>query len=86
MTPCLGKDARLSPLPAGTAASSRVGPRAYVSHRPDRTLLRQIVEQCYPAVKANLAEYGSYRCVVTRLIRKAGFSRKTAQTPEQRLR
>ena len=43
------------PLPAGREASSGVGALVYDRHRPERTLLYQIVEQYLPAFGAHLA-------------------------------
>jgi ribosomal protein S27E len=43
------------PLPAGREASTGVGAPPYVRHRPERTLLYQVVEEYYPAFKAHLA-------------------------------
>lgn len=45
-------------LPAGREARSGVGAPPYVRHRPERTLLYQIVEEYYPAFKAHLAARG----------------------------
>ena len=42
------------PFSAGREASSGVGAPLYVRHRPERTLLYQIVEECYPAFKQHL--------------------------------
>ena len=47
------------PLPAGREASSGVGAPLYVRHRPERTLLYQLVEEYYPAFKAHLAAQGT---------------------------
>ena len=47
------------PLPAGRDASSGVRAPAYVRHRPERTLLYQLVEDYYPALKAQLAAQGT---------------------------
>lgn len=46
------------PSPAGTEASSGVGAPPYARHRPEHTLLYQIVEEYYPAFKAHLAAQG----------------------------
>jgi hypothetical protein len=43
------------PLPAGREASSGGSAPPYVRHRPERTLLYQLVEEYYPAFKAYLA-------------------------------
>lgn len=43
------------PSPACREASSGGGALPYVRHRPERTLLYQLVEECYPAFKAHLA-------------------------------
>ena len=47
------------PLPTGREASSGVGGAVYVRHRPERTLLYQLVEEYYPAFKAHLAAQGT---------------------------
>ena len=47
------------PSPAGREASSGVGAPLYLRHRPERTLLYQIVEEYYPAFKAHLAAQGT---------------------------
>ena len=46
-------------LPAGREASFEAGVPPYVRHRPERTLLYQLVEEYYPAFKAHLAAQGS---------------------------
>ena len=46
------------PLPAGREASAGVGASAYARHRPERTLLYQLVEDYYPALTAHLAAQG----------------------------
>jgi len=46
-------------LPAGTDARSGVGVQPYVRHRPERTLLYQLVEEYYPAFNAHLAAQGT---------------------------
>jgi hypothetical protein len=46
------------PLPAGREASSGIGAPPYVRHRPERTLLYQLVEEYYPEFKAHLAAQG----------------------------
>ena len=46
------------PSPAGREAGSGVAP-PYVRHRPERTLLYQLVEEYFPAFKAHLAAQGS---------------------------
>jgi ribosomal protein S27E len=46
------------PLPAGREASAGVGAARYERHRPERTLLYQLVQEYYPAFKAHLAEQG----------------------------
>ena len=43
------------PSPAGREASPGIGAPPYVRHRPERTLLYQLVEEYYPAFKAHLA-------------------------------
>ena len=45
------------PLPAGREAGMRDGP-LYVRHRPERTLLYQLVDEYYPAFEALMAEQG----------------------------
>ena len=47
------------PLPAGREASAGVDARGYERHRPERTLLYQMVEEYYPALKAHLAAQGA---------------------------
>ena len=47
------------PLPAGREASAGVVASVYERHRPERTLLYQLVEDYYPAPKAQLAAQGS---------------------------
>jgi hypothetical protein len=46
------------PLLAGREASAGVGASVYERHRPERTLLYQLVEDYYPALKAHLAAQG----------------------------
>ena len=46
------------PSPAGKEASSGIGAPPYVRHRPERTLLYQLVEELYPAFKAHLGAQG----------------------------
>ena len=46
-------------LPAGREASSGVGAFVYERHRPERTLLYQLVQDYYPAFKAHLEAQGS---------------------------
>ena len=41
-------------LPAGREAGSAEGVSVYVRHRPERTLLYQIVDEYYPAFKQHL--------------------------------
>ena len=48
----------MEPSPAGRDASSGVGVPPYVRHRPERTLLYQLVRDYYPAFKAHLAARG----------------------------
>jgi len=43
------------PLPTGREASSGVVAPPYVRHRPERTLLYQLIEEYYPAFKVHLA-------------------------------
>ncbi len=47
------------PLPAGREASAGVVASVYERHRPERTLLYQLVEEHYPAFKAQLAAQGT---------------------------
>ena len=47
------------PLPAGREASAGVVASVYERHRPERTLLYQLVEERYPAFKAELAAQGT---------------------------
>ncbi len=47
------------PSSAGREASSGIGAPPYVRHRPERTLLYQIVDEYYPAFKAHLAGQGT---------------------------
>ena len=47
------------PSPAGREASPGIGAPPYVRHRPERTLLYQLVEEYYPAFKAHLAGRGA---------------------------
>ena len=47
------------PLPAGRGASLGVGASVYELHRLERTLLYQLVEDYYPALKAHLAAQGT---------------------------
>ncbi len=42
----------------GSDASSDVGAAVYARHRPERTLLYQLVQEYYPALKAHLAAQG----------------------------
>ena len=46
------------PLPTGRDANSGVGASVYTRHRPERTLLYQLVQEYYPAFKAHLAAEG----------------------------
>jgi hypothetical protein len=48
----------MQPLPAGREASPGVGAPMYERHRPEPTLLYQLVETYYPALKAHLAARG----------------------------
>ena len=43
------------PLPAGREASSGVGAPVYTRHRPERTLLYQLVQEYYPAFNLHCA-------------------------------
>jgi ribosomal protein S27E len=47
------------PLPAGREASADVAARVYVRHRPERSLLYQIVEEYYPAFVCHMAAQGT---------------------------
>jgi len=47
------------PLPAGREARSGAGGSVYERHRPERTLLYQLVQEYYPALKAQLAAQGT---------------------------
>ncbi len=49
------------PLPAGRDASSGVGALLYARHRPERTLLYQLVEDYYPALKAHPSDRSQAR-------------------------
>ena len=47
------------PLPAGREASAGVVASVYERHRPELTLLYRLVEEHYPAFKAQLAATGT---------------------------
>lgn len=47
------------PLPVGREAASGVGAPVYVRHRPERTLLYQLVQEYYPELKAHLEAQGT---------------------------
>jgi len=47
------------PLPTGREASAGVAASRYERHRPERTLLYQLVEDYYPALKTHLAAQGT---------------------------
>ena len=47
------------PLPAGREASAGVAASRYERHRPERTLLYQLVEEHYPALKVHLSAQGN---------------------------
>ena len=47
------------PSPAGREASAGVGTPPYARHRPERTLLYQLIEESYPVFKAHLAAQGT---------------------------
>jgi hypothetical protein len=47
------------PLPAGREASAALAASRYERHRPKRTLLYQLVEKHYPALKAHSSAKGS---------------------------
>lgn len=49
----------MEPLSAGRDARSGVGAPPYVRHRPEGTLLYQLVEAYHPAFKAHLAAQGT---------------------------
>ncbi len=49
----------MEPLPAGRDASAGGGVPPYARHRPERTLLYQLVRDYYPAFKAHLAAQGA---------------------------
>ena len=47
------------PLATGREANMGVNAPTYVRHRPQRTLLYQIVEEYYPTLKEHLAAQGT---------------------------
>jgi len=47
------------PLAAGREASTDVRAARFARHRPDRSLLYQLFEEYYPALKADLAVQGA---------------------------
>jgi ribosomal protein S27E len=47
------------PLPTGRDASAGAGAPRYTRHRPERTLLYQVVREYYPAFTAHLAAQGT---------------------------
>jgi len=47
------------PFPAGREASAGVGAYVYARHRPERTLLYQLVEEYYPVFLSHLAAEGT---------------------------
>ncbi len=47
-------------LPVGREAGLGVGVRLYVRHRPERTLLYQLVDEYYPAFKQQLEAQEAY--------------------------
>ena len=49
----------MSKLSAGREASPGGGVARYDRHRPERTLLYQLVQEYYPALKAQLAAQGT---------------------------
>jgi len=49
----------MEPLPAGRDASSGIGVPPCARHRPERTLLHQLVAEYYPAFKAHVAAQGN---------------------------
>jgi hypothetical protein len=46
------------PLPGGREASPGRGAARYERHRPEPTLLYQLIQEYYPALKAHLAAQG----------------------------
>ncbi len=46
-------------LSAGREARSSAGGSVYERHRPERTLLYQLVQEYYPALRAQLAVQGT---------------------------
>ena len=46
------------PVPGGREASTGVGALVYERHRPERTLLYQLVQEYYPAFKDHLMAQG----------------------------
>ena len=50
--------------PAGREAGLGLGARLYVRHRPERTLLYQIVDEYYPAFKQHRLLLGCKLCAV----------------------
>ena len=49
----------MPPLPGGRETSPGVGAPVYTRHRPECTLLYQLVQEYYPAFKAHLAAQGT---------------------------
>ena len=47
------------PLPTGREASPGVGAFFYARHRPEQTLLYQLVQEYYPAFVSHLAAQGT---------------------------
>ena len=47
------------PLPVGREAASGVGAPVYTRHRPEHTLLYQLVQEYYPELKAHLGAQGT---------------------------
>jgi hypothetical protein len=47
------------PSPAGREARSGIGAPPYVRHRPEPSLLYQLVEKRYPGFQAHLAAQGT---------------------------
>ena len=61
------------PLPAGREASAGSGATRYARHRPERTLLYQLVQEYYPALKAHLAGTVSCGCAVIAAMRNISW-------------
>jgi hypothetical protein len=63
------------PLPVAREPSQGGAAAPYVRHRPERTLLDQLVEEYYPSFKAHLVAQGE-----TLVLR--GFSGRDGKEPE----